>query len=108
MYIPLVLWYSCKIGPSFGFVIFREVECSILAVATIFDNTNNSRNFHGIHMDLSMDSMWTCSMESKVDMPLFHMQSSGIHMEWCWNPYGINHSMTIPSSFHMESMMYME
>jgi hypothetical protein len=45
------------------------------------------------------------SMESKVDMPIFHMESSGIHMEWCWNPYGINHSMTIPSSFHMESMM---
>jgi hypothetical protein len=42
-------------------------------------------------------------MESKEDMPLFHMESSGIHMEWCWNPYGINHSMTIPSSFHMES-----
>jgi len=28
-------------------------------------------NGHGIHMDLSM--------ESKVDMPPFHMESSGIH-----------------------------
>ena len=56
--------------------------------------------FHGIHVD--------CSMESKVDMPAFHMESSGIHVESMWNPDGIDHSMTIPSSFHVESMMSME
>jgi hypothetical protein len=56
--------------------------------------------FHGIHMDYSMESM--------VDMPAFHMESSGIHKEWCWIPHGMMNSMTIPSSFHMESMMTME
>ena len=40
--------------------------------------------FHGIHMDLSMESM--------VDMPTFHMESSGIHVELCW----------IPGGFHMD------
>jgi len=44
--------------------------------------------FHGIHV--------ACSMESKVDMPTLHMEFSGIHREWCWIPYGINHSMAIP------------
>ena len=48
------------------------------------------------------------SMESMVDMPAFHMESSGIHKEWCWIPRGMMNSMTIPSSFHMESMMTME
>ena len=33
-----------------------------------------------------------CSMESKVDMPAFHMESSGIHVEPMWN-----------SSFHPHS-----
>jgi hypothetical protein len=40
--------------------------------------------FHGIHVD--------CSMESKVDMPKFHVE----FVESMWNPYGINHSMCIP------------
>ena len=40
------------------------------------------------HMDLSMESM--------VDMPKFHMESSGIQVEERWIPYGIDHSMTIP------------
>jgi hypothetical protein len=56
--------------------------CSILAVATIFDNTNNSRNFHGIHRDLSMDS--------HVD--LFHGIQGGyasIPHGIQWNPYGM-------------------
>ena len=48
------------------------------------------------------------SMESRVDMPKFHMESSGIQVEWQWIPYGIDHSMTIPWSFHRESMMSME
>ena len=47
-------------------------------------------------------------MESKVDMAAFHIESSGIHVEPIWNPYGIDHSMTIPSSLHIESMMSME
>ena len=34
-----------------------------------------------------------CSMESRVDMPTFHMESNGIHVE-----------LIIPSSFHMEYM----
>ena len=49
-----------------------------------------------------------CSMESMVDMPAFHMEFSEIHVEPMWNPCGTDHSMTIPSSFHMESMMSME
>ena len=28
------------------------------------------------------------------------MESSGIHMEWCWIPYGIDHSMIIPHGIH--------
>ena len=44
--------------------------------------------FHGVHMDYSMESM--------VDMPAFHMESSGIHKEWCWIPHGMMNSMTIP------------
>ena len=48
--------------------------------------------FHGIHVDLSMESM--------VDMPKFHMKSSGIHVELWWIPYGMDHSMTIPHGIH--------
>ena len=60
-----------------------------------------SNGFHGIHMDLFMESMLTCSMESMwtnpcglihgfhmdlsmdsmVDMHKFHMEFSGIHVE---------------------------
>ena len=66
-------------------VILCEVHSSILDVATIFGNqirlflwdssgiTMELNLFHGIHMD--------CSMESKVDMPAFHMECSGIHVE---------------------------
>ena len=39
-------------------------------------------------------------MESKVDMPAFHMESSGIHVEPMWNPCGIDHSMTTPHGIH--------
>jgi len=52
------------------------VECSILILDTIFDN-----KYHGIFHGISAESIWTCSMESKVDMPKFHMESSGIHVE---------------------------
>ena len=34
-----------------------------------------------IYIDHSMEFIWTCSMESMVDMPTFHMESSGIHVE---------------------------
>ena len=44
-------------------------------------------------------------MESKVDMLAFHVESGGIHVDFMWNPYGIDHSMTIPSSFHMDSIL---
>jgi len=95
----MVIWYSCKSVLSFVHVICCGGESSILRCNTIFDN-----KYHGIfHMEFHQNSM-----ESRVDMCQFHMESSGIHMEWCWNPYGISHSITIPWSFHMESIMSME
>ena len=44
-------------------------------------------------------SIWN-PVESKVDMPVFHMESSGIHVELMWNPCGINHSILIPHGIH--------
>ena len=88
-------------------VIFCGAWCSILDVATIFCNQIRmflwrfQQNFHGIGI---------CSMESKVDMPAFHMESGGIHVEPVWNPCGINHSILIPHGihdvygFHMDSI----
>ena len=35
--------------------------------------TTGAGPFHGIHMD--------CSMESMVNMPKFHMESIGIHVD---------------------------
>ena len=59
--------------------------------------------FNGIHMD--------SSMESKVDMPAFHMESSGVHgiRNWLgswptfipWIPYGIPDGF---HGFHMDSI----
>ena len=53
--------------------------------------------FHGIHMDLSMESM--------VDMPTFHMESSGIHdvhgtMNWLWSQPTL--IPWVPGGFHMD------
>jgi hypothetical protein len=61
----------------------------------IFDNAvshGNGALFHGIHMDLFHGIHVDLSMEFKVDMPKFHMEP----VESMCNPYGINHSMSIP------------
>ena len=85
-------------------MILRGGLCSILDVTTIFinqirlflwDSSGNSMElnlFHGIHME--------CSMESKVDMPAFHLESSGIHVEPMWSLCGIDHSILIPHGIH--------
>ena len=70
-----------------------QQDCKIFFLPEYYcDSIHPYGPFHGIHMG--------CSMKSKLDMPAFHMQSNGIHMEWCWKPYEIDHSMIIPHGFH--------
>ena len=49
--------------------------------------TSGAGPFHGIHMDCSMESIWTYPWNP-----------------WWWIWYGVDHSITIPWSFHMDSM----
>ena len=56
--------------------------------------------FHGIHMDWSMESIWTGSWNPYGLVHGIDRLVHGIHMEWKCNPYGMDHSMTIPYGFH--------
>jgi hypothetical protein len=54
---------------TYAYVIYCEVGCSILDVCILFDNHVSLEfqwNFHGI---------WIYSMESRVDVAPFHMES---------------------------------
>ena len=44
-----------------------------------------------------IESIWTGSWNR---YGLVHELVHGIHMEWRCNPYGMDHSMTIPYGFH--------
>ena len=82
-------------------MIAHKAWCSSLDVVTIFGN-----------------KIWLFLWDSSgitMELNLFHgIQDGyagipyGIHVEFNWNPYGMDHSMTILSSFYMESMMSME
>ena len=73
-------------------------QCLTLDVVTIFGN-----------------QIWLFLCDSSritIELNLFHgIQDGyacityGIHVEFIWNSHGMDHSMTIPYEFHMESMM---
>ena len=53
--------------------------------------------FHGVHIDYSMESI--------VDMPAFHTESSGIHLEWYWIPHGIHDDYGIRKQLRPQLML---
>ena len=94
----------------FFFNIVRTLQISVvhyLIVTSIVCMYSNGgiQSFHGIHMDWSMESIWTGSWNP---YGLVH----GIHMDWSmesiwtssWNPYGLVHGIhmewVIPWPFH--------
>jgi len=88
----LMPWYTEYIEVillSFNGHLVQLLECSLIHTQDVsWSWVFNSHTWHHFWQQISwyfpygssVESMWTCSMESKVDIPKFHMESSGINV----------------------------
>ncbi len=119
-----VMWPD-PVSPTNYMILFMTLHIYTIKITSILNSLfwNYSMDsiwtkwtwVHGLHMDtVNGHSMWTkltWSMDSWHGLHMdsvhgFHMEHEstwngvGIHMEWCWSPYGIDHSITLPYGIH--------